>query len=92
MDSTSNLYQPQRQSPKAVILILLKYIRIIVRQMWPILLIVLINPTSGKGIIITIIALGIAFISLIYSGKLSSMSLLTVYNLSTSSVTWSTSS
>ena len=67
MDSTSNLYQPQRQSPKAVILILLKYIRIIVRQMWPILLIVLINPTSGKGIIITIIALGIAFISLIYS-------------------------
>ena len=67
MDSSSNLYQPQRQSPKAVILILLKYIRIIVRQMWPILLIVLINPTSGKGIIITIIALGIAFISLIYS-------------------------
>lgn len=67
MDSPSNLYQPQRQSPKAVILILLKYIRITVRQMWPILLIVLINPTSGKGIIITIIALGIALISLIYS-------------------------
>ncbi len=67
MESSSNLYQPQRQSPKAVILILLKYMRIIVRQMWPILLIVLINPTSGKGIIITIIALGIAFISLIYS-------------------------
>lgn len=67
MDSSSNLYQPQRQSPKAVILILLKYLRITVRQMWPILLIVLINPTSGKGIIITIIALGIALISLIYS-------------------------
>ncbi len=67
MDTSSNLYQPQRQSPKAVILILLKYIRIIVRQMWPILLIVLINPSSGKGIIITFIALGIAFISLIYS-------------------------
>lgn len=67
MEETSNLHHPQRQSPKAVILILLKYMRIIVRQMWPILLIVLINPTSGKGIIITSIALGIALISLIYS-------------------------
>ena len=62
MEEISNLHHPQRQSPKAVILILLKYMRIIVRQMWPILLIVLINPTSGKGIIITSIALGIALI------------------------------
>lgn len=67
MEGTSHLYQPQRQSPKAVFLILLKYLRITIRQMWPILLIVLINPTSGKGIIITIIAFGIALISLIYS-------------------------
>ncbi len=67
MEGISNLYQPQRQSPKAVFLILLKYLRITVRQMWPILLIVLINPTSGKGIIITVIAFGIALISLIYS-------------------------
>ncbi|MBK9106697.1 MAG: PH domain-containing protein [Saprospiraceae bacterium] len=67
MEPSSHLYQPQRQSPKAVLLILLKYLRIIVRQMWPILLIVLINPTNGKGIIITVIAFGIALISLIYS-------------------------
>src|SRR6187431_1720397 len=67
MENSSHLYHPQRQSPKAVILILLKYIRIIIRQMWPILLIVLINPTSGKGMIITAIAFGIAFISLVYS-------------------------
>ena len=67
MENSSHLYHPQRQSPKAVILILLKYIRIIIRQMWPILLIVLINPTSGKGMIITAIAFGIAFISLLYS-------------------------
>lgn len=67
MESTSHLYHPQRQSPKAVLLILLKYIRIIIRQMWPILLIVLINPTSGKGMLITAIAFGIAFISLVYS-------------------------
>jgi len=67
MEAGSHLYRPQRQSPKAVLLILLKYIRITVRQMWPILLIVLINPTSDKGIIITIIAFGIAVLSLIYS-------------------------
>ncbi len=67
MEPASHLYQPQRQSPKAVLLILLKYLKIIVRQMWPILLIVLINPTNGKGMIITVIAFGIALISLIYS-------------------------
>ena len=63
----STLYHPQRQSPKAIVLILLKYLRIIVRQIWPILLVVLINPTSDKGKYITIIVLGVAFISLIYA-------------------------
>lgn len=67
MDNSSDFSRPQRQSPKAVVLILLKYFRIIVRQMWPILLIVLINPTSGKGIIITVVAFAVALISLIYS-------------------------
>ena len=67
MDPTSNLYQPQRQSPKAVLLILLKYFRIIVRQLWPILLVILINPTAGKGIIITLIAFAVVVISLLYS-------------------------
>lgn len=67
MDNPIDLYQPQRQSPKAVILILLKYLRIMVRQMWPILLIVLIKPNSDKGMIITAIAFGIALLSLVYS-------------------------
>jgi putative membrane protein len=64
---TLSLYTPQRQSPKAILLILYKYLRIIVRQIWPILLIVLINPTSGKGIYITLIVMVIIFLSLVYS-------------------------
>src|SRR5688500_10326160 len=67
MTETTDFYQPQRQSPKAIVLILLKYIRIVVRQVWPILLIVLINPRSGKGIMIISIVLAVVFISLIYS-------------------------
>lgn len=64
---THSLYQPQRQSPKAILLILYKYLRIILRQVWPILLIVLINPTSGKGRYITIIVIAIVCIALMYS-------------------------
>lgn len=67
MTAPPHLQIPQRQSPKAVLLILLKYFRIIVRQLWPILLVILINPTHGKGMIITSIALAIVVISLIYS-------------------------
>ncbi len=67
MDRISSLYQPQRQSPKAVLLILLKYIGTVVRTLWPILLVILINPRSNKGIIITSIVMGITFLSLVYS-------------------------
>jgi len=67
MDTHSNLYHPQRQSPKAVVLILLKYFRIIVRQLWPILLVILINPTKGKGFMITAVAFVVILVSLIYS-------------------------
>lgn len=67
MASEGNLYQPQRQSSWAIVLILLKYLRIIARQMWPILLIVLIKPTEGRGLIITAIALGIALLAMLYS-------------------------
>lgn len=63
----SNFYQPQRQSPKAIVLILLKYFRIVVRQLWPVLLIVIINPKSGKGLMIITLVMAIVFISLIYS-------------------------
>ena len=65
--ATTSLYTPQRQSPKAILLILYKYLRIIVRQIWPILLIVLINPTSGKGFIITGIVMVIVFLAIVYS-------------------------
>lgn len=58
---------PQRQSPKAIVLILFKYFKIIVRQLWPILLIVVINPKSDRGIIIIMLVMAITFISLIYS-------------------------
>ncbi|HEY3385535.1 MAG TPA: PH domain-containing protein [Saprospiraceae bacterium] len=67
MESHTNFHQPQRQSPKAVVLILLKYFRIIIRQMWPILLVILINPTKGKGFMITAVAFAVILISLIYS-------------------------
>jgi len=64
---TLSLNTPQRQSPKAILLILYKYLRIIVRQLWPILLIVLINPTSGKAIYVTVAVLVIVLVSLLYS-------------------------
>ncbi|MGB3080896.1 MAG: PH domain-containing protein, partial [Saprospiraceae bacterium] len=67
MGSPSDISQPQRQSPKAIFLILFKYGRIIISTLWPILLVVLINPTSHKGILITSIVMGVAIISLIYS-------------------------
>ena len=67
MDQTSSLYLPQRQSPKAVILILLKYVRLIVRSIWPVLLVVIINPKSNKGIIAMVVVFGVTFISLVYS-------------------------
>ena len=67
MTEGNNFHQPQRQSPKAIILILLKYFRIVVRQLWPILLIVIINPRSGKGVMIISLVMAIVFISLIYS-------------------------
>lgn len=67
MEASHNFHHPQRQSPKAVVLILLKYFRISIRQLWPILLVILINPTKGKAVLITILAFAIIFISLIYS-------------------------
>lgn len=63
----SQFYEPQRQSPKAIVLILLRYFRILVRQVWPILLIVIINPKSDKGKMIIFIVLGVVIVSLIYS-------------------------
>ncbi len=63
----SNLFQPQRQSPRAILLILLKYIRIVAQTIWPILLVVLINPKSHKGTVIIFTVLLVTLLSLIYS-------------------------
>ena len=63
----NTFYEPQRQSPKAIVLILLKYLRIMVRQLWPLLLVILINPTSGKGAWITTSVIAVTCISLVYS-------------------------
>ena len=67
MESPHLFHQPQRQSPKAIVLILLKYFRIVVRQLWPILIIVIINPRSDKGLIIISIVAAVVLISLVYS-------------------------
>ena len=67
MTNAGRFQHPQRQSPKAIFLILLKYFRIVVRQLWPILIIVIINPRSDKGIMIITVVMGVVFISLIYS-------------------------
>ncbi|MEO6133099.1 MAG: PH domain-containing protein [Saprospiraceae bacterium] len=67
MEVRSELYQPQRQSPKAVVLILLKYGRLIISTIWPVLLVILINPASHKGIIIISFVVGLTILSLIYS-------------------------
>lgn len=67
MIEAGSFQQPQRQSPKAIVLILLKYFRLVVRQLWPILLIVIINPRSDKGLIVISIVMAMVLISLIYS-------------------------
>ncbi len=67
MTDSDSFYQPQRQSPKAIVLILLKYFRIVVRQLWPILLIVVLNPRSDKGVIVISIVMALVLISLVYS-------------------------
>lgn len=63
----TDIFHPQRQSPKAVFLILLKYGRVIVSTIWPILLVIVINPSSRKGIIIISMVMGVALLSMIYA-------------------------
>jgi len=67
LNQESSLHKPQRQSPKAVLLILLKYIRLVASTIWPVLLVILINPRSNKGLIIISLVLAITILSLVYS-------------------------
>lgn len=66
MDPTY-FHTPRRQSPRAIVLILLKYARILIWQLWPILLVVLINPRSGGGLVVVSLAVGLLILSAIYS-------------------------
>ncbi|MEP6647233.1 MAG: PH domain-containing protein [Saprospiraceae bacterium] len=67
MNSQSDLYRPQRQSPRAIFLILLKYGRVVITTIWPVLLVIIINPASHKGIILISIVMGLTLLSLVYS-------------------------
>jgi putative membrane protein len=67
MLSAQLFQQPQRQSTKAIVLILLKYIRILVRVLWPIIIIVFINFRSNKGLIVIALIIAVLLISLLYS-------------------------
>ncbi len=58
---------PTRQSPVAIILILIKLVRTLFRQLWPLLLVLLFNPRGEVGGYITPFIIGIAAISAIRS-------------------------
>lgn len=60
----SNLFEPQRQSIVAILLILLKYIRMMVRQFWPVLLILLLNRKGEFQIWVGISIVMLALVSL----------------------------
>ena len=62
-----SLFEPQRQSYFAIVLILFKFIKLIIRQLWPLLIIFLINPRGSFDVILGILTLGIASISLLAS-------------------------
>ena len=65
MTRKNNLFQPQRQSGYAIVIILLKFIRMLIRQLWPILLILVVNRNSDRiGFWISMVAIAIAGISL----------------------------
>ena len=57
----NDLFAPQRQSVVAIILILLKYVRMMVRQFWPVLLVVLVdrkgNFETALGLLFGVLAL-----------------------------------
>ncbi|MEM1217524.1 MAG: PH domain-containing protein [Bacteroidota bacterium] len=58
---------PTRQSPVAIILILLRLVRTLFRQLWPLLLVLLFNPRGEVGGYITPFIIGIAAISALRS-------------------------
>lgn len=69
MESNDTTYfsEPTRQSPVAIILILLGLVRTLFRQLWPLLLVLLFNPRGQVGGYITPFIIAIAAISAIRS-------------------------
>lgn len=71
MEQLSNnegfLKDPERQSPVAILLILFRFMGSILRQAWPIVLVLLLRPSSFKGDSWTLWAMGIGSLSTIAS-------------------------
>jgi putative membrane protein len=63
----NSLFEPQRQSIFAIILILLKLIRVLVRQVWPIALILVVNRGDNLRLWLVLIVAAIGIFSLIGS-------------------------
>ena len=64
------LREPTRQSYFAILLILLRLVKVMVRQLWPLLVIFLFNPKKEDGspfftTIFIVVAIGIAIMSII---------------------------
>lgn len=56
---------PQRQSYVAILLIIYKYYKIIIRQLWPVLLIILFNGKSGRSQYFLYLILAVSLLSMI---------------------------
>jgi len=63
----SDLFHSQRQSPWAIILILLRFARLMVRQLWPLLLIIVLNRGDKVELWIGIVTAVFATVSLVGS-------------------------
>lgn len=66
-DISTYLATPNRQSPVAILLILLKFARILGRQAWPLLIVLFLNPEGLKEAWFVSIIIGVAFISAVVS-------------------------
>jgi len=60
----SSLFKPQRQSIFAIILILLKMIRLLVKQVWPVALIIVVNGGDNLQLYLVLIVAAVVFFSL----------------------------
>lgn len=59
-----SLFTPQRQSIVAILIILIKFVRSMARQFWPILLVIFFNPKGNKDLYFGIFIAALGFVSL----------------------------